>query len=205
MCTPDAPNGIDPRNTVSLRRAKGQAVINLAIIRHHSGTIGLSDARRMLLESHIDQKGPTGRINRDTMSVSLQGDYDAARRSAVTSAEVLYYGRIFAENIDSNVEWTVNVRALERSSLTTLQKTPFPLPSCYFAHTLPSRPSSPMSVSDRADDDLRGWLKDLVWDPYHDDYSSAMRKVKWRASQRSDWSRQWAGRAGERISQRLTR
>jgi len=106
---PDDPNGIDPRNEVSWKRARRQAVLNLAVIRHHSGTIGLQDARRMLLEAHIDPKGPTGRINREAMSVSLQGDYDAARRSAITSAEVLYYGRIFAENIDSNVEWTISV------------------------------------------------------------------------------------------------
>ena len=108
--TPDDPNGIDLRNDASLKRANKRPAVNLAIIRHHSGIIGLSDARRMLLEAHIDPKGPTGRPNKDALSVSLQGDYEEARRSAIISSEVLYYGRIFAENVDSNVEWTISVR-----------------------------------------------------------------------------------------------
>lgn len=109
-CNPDDPNGIDPAKREAWRRSQKRAVVNLTIVRHHSGTIGLQDARRNYLESHIDAKGPTGRTNKD-MSVSLQGDYDNARRLAVSSHEILYYGRIFSENIDSNVEWTIDVGA----------------------------------------------------------------------------------------------
>ena len=93
------------------RKQRQAIVVNLAIIRHHSGTIALQDARRNRLESHIDPRGPTGRLVPKMMSVSLQGDFEDARRLAVSSGEILYYGRIFAANVESNLEWTIDVRA----------------------------------------------------------------------------------------------
>lgn len=112
---PDDPNGLDPAKKEIMMRAKREHVVNLTIIRHHSGTIGLSDARRNHLELHIDPKGPTARVVRSNMSVSIQGDYEQARRLARASEEILYFGRIFSENIDSNVEFTIHVRVFHPS------------------------------------------------------------------------------------------
>lgn len=106
---PDDPNGLDPSKKEAMAKARRGHVVNLTIVRHHSGTIGLSDARRNHLELHIDPKGPTARVVKDSMSVSIQGDYEQARRLSRASEEILYFGRIFSENIDSNIEFTIDV------------------------------------------------------------------------------------------------
>lgn len=103
-------SGMDPdEKTRNWVKAQEDAVVHLSIIRHHSGTIGLQDARRNSLESHIDAKGPTSRVDRQVMSVSIQGEFAHAKRLASSASEILYYGRIFAANIASDLEWSVTV------------------------------------------------------------------------------------------------
>jgi hypothetical protein len=88
-------------------------VVNLAIIRHHSGRVGLNDARRRYLELHLDARGFTRRTVPEDAPMQVQREYDQARRLADQSHEVLYYGRIFPDNIDCTLQFTSDVSALQ--------------------------------------------------------------------------------------------
>jgi hypothetical protein len=92
----------------SWKNAHEDLVVTLVMIRHHSGKIALQDARRHRLESHIDPKGPKGRIA-CSMSLGQRGDHDNARRLAVVSGQSPYYGRIVSSNVASKLAWKLSV------------------------------------------------------------------------------------------------
>ncbi|WRT66565.1 uncharacterized protein IL334_003524 [Kwoniella shivajii] len=101
------------------------------------------------------------------MSVSLKEQYEASRRAASSSGEILFFGRIWAENITSNLEWT-------------REDTPFQLPSHLF-----QEPKSNKSTHEKRKEPHR-WLDELIWDPKTDEYLTAYQKVM---SKRRDESR----------------
>ena len=90
--------------------------VHLTVIRHHSGTVGLSDPRRIYLEVHVDPKGPLRnamtRSRGEEMSLSAKEKYETARKETERSGEILYYGRIFSDSIDGNTDWTFEVSCL---------------------------------------------------------------------------------------------
>ncbi|WVQ99500.1 hypothetical protein IAU59_006635 [Kwoniella sp. CBS 9459] len=137
------------------------------------------------------------------ISVSLKKQYEAAKKAAIDSGEVLFFGRIWGENVLLNLEWT-------------RQKPPFPLPPQLYATSSEQRfhkrkqdhnysyQYHEESEADRAssgkdknehedeepgkgEDDLHGlattsargtnWLEDLAWSPREDEYLTAYSKV----------------------------
>ncbi|WVF71374.1 hypothetical protein IAT40_006178 [Kwoniella sp. CBS 6097] len=132
------------------------------------------------------------------MSVSLKGEYEAAKKAAADSGEILFYGRIWGENILSNLEWTRT-------------ETPFPLPLQLLAASSGDHNDDETYDHDQADcegfkvdedkeeeeennDDNeeeqvsrktksrshqsgKSWLEELAWSPKEDEYLSAYRKV----------------------------
>ncbi|WVR06856.1 hypothetical protein IAU60_003892 [Kwoniella sp. DSM 27419] len=124
---------------------------------------------RELYVHAADHLGPSTQPG--IISASLKEQYAVARKAALDSGEVLFFGRIWADNVLLDLEWT-------RESL------PFELPSFMFkddcltlrrhaaerAHVLTPRRRE-------QDDPPHSWLDDLVWDPKVDEHLTAREKV----------------------------
>ncbi|WWD17094.1 hypothetical protein CI109_101531 [Kwoniella shandongensis] len=103
------------------------------------------------------------------MSNSLKDHYETSQKAAKACGEVLFYGRVWAENMVANLEWT-------------RKSTPFPLPPHFFRSDEPERShhSDDRSHRHRHHHHPRhsqSWLDKLVWDPREDDYPTAVAKV----------------------------
>jgi hypothetical protein len=64
----------------------------------------------------VVQAHPAGMMSDDgeiDHMMQVQREYDQARRLADQSHEVLYYGRIFPDNIDCTLQFTSDVSALQ--------------------------------------------------------------------------------------------
>ncbi|WWC89119.1 uncharacterized protein L201_004037 [Kwoniella dendrophila CBS 6074] len=99
-------------------------------------------------------------------SVSLKEQYEVSRKAATSSNEVLFFGRIFAENIISNLEWT-------------RESTPFELPSYLFQDPSnnPTAKRDSESDSGRRRRKQERWIDYLIWDPQSDEYLTAHQRV----------------------------
>ena len=98
------------------RRSPEGIVVHMSLIKHHSGTVGLNDPRRDYLEAHVDASSPIGnalRCGPGVLSKSIRNSYELALREAKRCKEILYYGRIFVESIDSDTDWTPEVSVPE--------------------------------------------------------------------------------------------
>ncbi|KAK8864598.1 hypothetical protein IAR55_001848 [Kwoniella newhampshirensis] len=101
------------------------------------------------------------------MSTSLKDQYEASQKAARGCGEVLFYARIWAENILADPEWTS-------------KSTPFDLPPRFF------RPDA--NRADQHEHDRRPsrhWLDRLIWDPQEDEYPTAVSKVLARKSEKA--------------------
>ncbi|OCF32936.1 hypothetical protein I316_05273 [Kwoniella heveanensis BCC8398] len=129
------------------------------------------------------------------MSVSLKEQYGAAKKAAIDSGEILFYGRIWAENVLHDMEWT-------------REETPFPLPAHMIAASADGwhgkRDERHDHHREREDEDEaersrsrsqsepyrhknssqynthngRGsWMDHLAWSPKEDEYLTAYHKV----------------------------
>ncbi|WVQ67303.1 uncharacterized protein L199_005498 [Kwoniella botswanensis] len=100
------------------------------------------------------------------MSLSLKESYEVSRKMASQSGEILFFGRIWAENVLSNLEWTC-------------EKTPFPLPAHLFLPTY-----DPLDLTQR-------WIDQLLWNPRHEDYLIAHGKVMSNRREQSGKRGEW--------------
>ncbi|WWC94563.1 hypothetical protein V866_001410 [Kwoniella sp. B9012] len=100
------------------------------------------------------------------MSLSLKESYEVSRKMASQNGEILFFGRIWAENVLSNLEWTC-------------EETPFPLPAHLFLPTY-----------DRCDRSQR-WIDHLIWNPRNEDYLIAYEKVMKRRRQECGKRGEW--------------
>ncbi|WWC61976.1 uncharacterized protein I303_104562 [Kwoniella dejecticola CBS 10117] len=103
------------------------------------------------------------------ISVSLKEAYEASKKAAMASGEILFYGRIWAENVLCIVDWTRGT-------------TPFELPLNLFVAK--DDATSAQDRSHRSSRKLNGtksrtrWIDELLWDPKTDEYLTALSKVK---------------------------
>ncbi|WWD03333.1 hypothetical protein V865_001385 [Kwoniella europaea PYCC6329] len=100
------------------------------------------------------------------MSLALKESYEVSRKMASQSGEILFFGRIWAENVLSNLEWTC-------------EETPFPLPAHLFLPTY-----DPCDRSQR-------WIDHLIWNPRNEDYLIAYEKVMNRKRQECGKRGEW--------------
>jgi len=196
--------GISRRLALFTQENEGDTVVEMAIIKHHSGTVGLSDGKRDVWEVHVDPKGPMGKTLRDGkvgswvqpggMSVALKSDFMRARKGCEVSGEVLYFGRIFGVNIEENWEWSgsmgIEVRDIKycyvggvggADASIGFQDLPLELPVQFLA---PKKPKKRFNDGSSDTDDskiLKGWLGGLVWDPLRDSFWDAEKKIRDRA------------------------
>ena len=88
-------------------------IVSLALIKHHSGTVGLNDPRRVYLEAHLDAHSAmnhaVARYKGALATMRVKDAFERAMKEAGRSKEILYYGRIFSNSIDSVTEWTLKV------------------------------------------------------------------------------------------------
>ncbi|WVW84152.1 hypothetical protein I302_106181 [Kwoniella bestiolae CBS 10118] len=116
------------------------------------------------------------------MSLSLQESYGISKKAAAQSSEILFFGRIWAENVLSNLEWTC-------------EDTPFDLPPHLFApsneplsHAQNQRdPKSRKTEPNRRE----RWIDNLIWDPKIDNYLIALEKVMSRRREESRSRGEW--------------
>ncbi|ORY32922.1 hypothetical protein BCR39DRAFT_522389 [Naematelia encephala] len=164
-------------------------LVQLAIIKHHSGTVGLADHRRRYLELHFS---PSDRIRkalqsagRNGLTVSVKDAFETAYTASMCCEEVLYYGRIFAENIASNLEFTTHILPLDlplhflRPGAPNLAREKI----TSTARSLSSPSTSTADESKKIQDNLHGWLAQLVWDPRVDSSETAYMKIAERKLQ----------------------
>nr|XP_019011182.1 uncharacterized protein I206_04494 [Kwoniella pini CBS 10737]OCF49963.1 hypothetical protein I206_04494 [Kwoniella pini CBS 10737] len=99
------------------------------------------------------------------ISLSLKESYEASRKAAFVCGEILFYGRIWAENVICVLEWT-------------RETTPFELPSNLFQSEVnPTTRKSSVKHSG-GKEKVPKWIDQLVWDPKIDEYLTALQKVK---------------------------
>ncbi|RXK34784.1 hypothetical protein M231_07962 [Tremella mesenterica] len=143
-----------------------------------------------------------GKRGSNGMSISLRENFDMARFAAQSSCEVLFFGRIFAESIMDNLEFTLQDLPLSLPPLFFHPQLPSPLQPDQINPTL-SKPYNSANVlkrdkplhipipsrfqkkshSSTSGQSRISWLEDLVWDPRVDDYKTCLQKLRRRAGE----------------------
>ena len=102
--------------------ADGGPVMSLALIKHHSGTVGLDDPRRAYLEAHLDAHGAMSHVvatcKGTLVTNRVKDGFDKALRESGRSKEILYYGRIFRTRSTASRRGTSRCVNLVRRNMT---------------------------------------------------------------------------------------
>jgi hypothetical protein len=104
------------RRGAKVQQSNGQATTSTTVASRGTSIPTLDYARVTGLELAVN---PAGKINNSLsrskeleFSHSVKDSYDLAKRDAMASGEVLVWGRIFAESVVCNMEFTLDVSNL---------------------------------------------------------------------------------------------
>ncbi|WWC89148.1 uncharacterized protein L201_004066 [Kwoniella dendrophila CBS 6074] len=150
-------------------KSKNEFKVNLSIIDSRPSVNSIFREKKVNPYHRLQIKEPWNLTQNRIKMISQ------AQSKAKHSLEILYYGRIFSQNIKADWSFTVD----------------------YLPFKLPSRFWKPSHI--HSDSHLPGWLGRLRWDPRKDDWQTALNHMKrkilptttWEAQPIHDWESSW--------------